>query len=502
MINPVKQDIQVNQKHSFLVFNKKNYLEKVFTKMDLVLEIPDHAENVNLICDTLIEAIVSAKEEAKKIYQSKKVCKNGKKPYITSDIVKLIKLRDKLFKKWKNAKHDKDKCRQNYTKARNQINQTICSAKVSYYQRKFSEFFGNIKNTWSTINEIIGRKKKHNIDDLIIKHFCSVKDLSVVVNNFAEVMIAQVENLMHSCEEKLFRKKNDRVLHSMVLPKLTKAELKIILTSRIKKSKAPGIDGITVSDISEDGNFNDVILKCINQSFEHGIVPNKLKTSVVRPVYKSGLHGDYNNYRPMSLLPLLSKIAEIHVSDKLTNFLEKFNVMDSNQFGFQRKRGTNDLLEVFASLINNSLNNHVHVLATFVDFSKAFDTLNHIKLLEMLENCGVRGIVLRWFEDYLKDRKFVVKVGESFSDEYPISRGVPQGSVLGPKLYALYVSDISQVFSSCRYYLFADDLVILSFHLNPEVARTNLQRELFQFQLWAHDKELQINNKKTVVMHI
>jgi len=80
------------------------------------------------------------------------------------------------------------------------------------------------------------------------------------------------------------------------LPELTKAELKIILTSRIKKSKAPGIDGITVSDMSEDGNFNDVILKCINQSFEHGIVPNKLKTSVVRPVYKSGFHGDYNNY--------------------------------------------------------------------------------------------------------------------------------------------------------------------------------------------------------------
>jgi len=114
--------------------------------------------------------------------------------------------------------------------------------------------------------------------------------------------------------------------------------------------------------------------------------------------------------------------------------------------------------------------------------------LNHGKLSDSLENCDIRGRVLNWFQDYLCDRKFTARVKETFGEELFLKRGVPQGSVLGPKLYVLYVNDIDQVFSSCQYFMYADDLVILSFHENPNVALKNLQREIFQFQLWAHTK--------------
>ena len=167
------------------------------------------------------------------------------------------------------------------------------------------------------------------------------------------------------------------------------------------EGQAPGIDGITANDIiiAKDDDFLESILMVINQSIEHSIVPKSLKQSVVRPIYKNEPHADYNNYRPISFLPLLSKILEAHIFEVMANFLAKNSMIYPEQFGSQKEKGANDLLKIFANTLNTSLNNHIPVLATFVDFSKAFDTLNNSTLLETLENYGARGKLQRAIPD-------------------------------------------------------------------------------------------------------
>jgi len=200
------------------------------------------------------------------------------------------------------------------------------------------------------------------------------------------------------------------------------------------------------------------------------------------------------------MLPsLVSKIPEAYVADKLDDFLEKFNLVDPNQFGYQRNKGTTDLLEIVTEKIYQCLNDRPHIVVSFVDFSKAFDILNHGKILSTLENIGVRGNLKR--KSYLEDRKFNLKVKDFISRDTNVTRGVPQGSILGPKLFVLYVNDISACFDKCILCLLMT-LLLLYIHRVLKVATVNLQKEFVNFQKWAHDKELTTNNKKTVLMHI
>jgi len=323
----------------------------------------------------LIQAILDAKEEAKHVLKQRRKPKKGKKPYITCEIIRLVNERDRLFREYNRAREDRESCREKFIHIRNQVNREILSSKTAYYQNKFQKNFRDTKNTWNIINEVIGRKKKISVD-VIVEHFCAVQELNSVVNCFSKNMIAQIDDLIHTFERKLFKNKKSRsVCQSIFVPDLSKPGLEQILNSRIKKFKAPGIDGITANDIiAKDDDFLESILMVINQSTEHSIVPKSLKQSVVRPIYKNGPHADYNNYRPISLLPLLSKIQEAHIFEVMVNFLAKHSIIDPQQFGFQKEKGANDLLVIFANTLNTSLNNHIHVLATFVDFSKAFDT--------------------------------------------------------------------------------------------------------------------------------
>ena len=388
-----------------------------------------------------------------------------------------------------------------YTSLRNKINGNIRRAKKMHYTELFRKNKTSMKETWKIINELTGGRK--GMKRINWERRFDETEASIAAT-FAQTFVQQVESLVEVCEPGPIYlgghiKRYERL---MFLPRIDLDTTRRILLSMDKK-KAAGADGISVRGLVEGG---DVVLPAItdliNASINSHCIPKELKVSVVTPVYKSGKKSVYNNYRPISVLPALDKIMERYVHTKVMDYLESNNLIDKHQYGFRRDRGTIQLLEDLNDLLTEKLNHRMNTLCMFVDFSKAFDTINRTKMVEALEAVGIRGTVREWMEDYLRDRRFSVKIGEKCSTMRKSERGVVQGSIMGPLMYVLYVNDMNYCFRKCQYFLYADDTIILSTHKSCEVALATLNEEFGRFQRWCHNKELCINAGKTKVMHI
>ncbi|GJQ75100.1 hypothetical protein Trydic_g9711 [Trypoxylus dichotomus] len=292
-------------------------------------------------------------------------------------------------------------------------------------------------------------------------------------------------------------------LHSLVPPMGQRiSELRSMIATMDKK-KSPGYDNIMLADVigTLDG-ISPALVRLINLSLRNAVIPSLLKVAVVTPIYKNGKKDAYTNYRPISVLSCIDKIIEKYVAKVMHDYLQKYQVLNESQYGYRKNRGTIDLLERVADIVNGKLNEHKHVLCLFIDFSKAFDRINHDKLLKILEDLGIRGPLLDWFRCFLANRRFCVKVGNEVSSLRELRAGVPQGSILGPLLYLLYVNDVQHCFQDCKCFLYADDTLILAVHKDIKKAEQMLLREFHRFQLWAHQKDLLINTSKTKLMHV
>lgn len=185
----------------------------------------------------------------------------------------------------------------------------------------------------------------------------------------------------------------------------------------------------------------------INKCFISGTFPEKLKVSRVIPVYKKGEENDPGNYRPISIIPVLSKPVEICFNNRIISFLEKCRLLSPVQFGFRRERSTTDAVNELVGHVVECFEGGESVSAVFCDLSKAFDCMSHQILLDKLVYYGVRGNSLHLVQSYLSNRSQVVEYGKILSSARPIAAGVPQGSILGPLLFILYVNEFSATFT-------------------------------------------------------
>jgi len=239
---------------------------------------------------------------------------------------------------------------------------------------------------------------------------------------------------------------------------------------------------------------------CPNKSMETGIVPDSLKLAKVIPIHKSKKYDDFTNYRPIALLTSLSKILEKLVHKRLYKFLEQNCILNDNQYGFRQNCGTIDAVTKFVSAIAQSLDKKESTLAVYLDLSKAFDTLDHNLLLKKLNFYGIRGIPLNWFESYLRQRRQYVEYMKYKSEICQVECGVPQGSVLGPLLFLLYINDLPDAIEHAQSILFADDTTIYISGKTIENLYITMNNELSKLADWYRANKLSLNETKTNFM--
>ena len=283
----------------------------------------------------------------------------------------------------------------------------------------------------------------------------------------------------------------------MYLNESTPQEASLIIKS-LKDSQAQDINGITtyyVKSASRSIAYNLSIL--FNQTIKEGMFPDMFKLAKIIPVFKNDSPLTPSNYRPISILPILSKIFERLMYNRLLSFVSTYKLLVPHQYGFQTGKSTELALNEICSNIKNTFERKETAFCIFLDFAKAFDTVNHEIFLKKLEFYGIRGTPLLWFKTYLEKRQQCTEIGNSLSDMDDITCGVPQGSILGPLLFLLYINDIVLSSNILKFYLFADDTTIFySTKVNAETEQI-LNNELNKVHNWLNCNKLSLNISKS-----
>lgn len=423
-----------------------------------------------------------------------------REPWITKGILKSSQTVQKLFKKQLH-KPKEHNAHLKYIAYRNLFNKVKRAAKQVYYSTCLEQSKGNIKQTWKTLNTLLGKTNdKGSIVDKLIINDRTVTEHKEIAQEFCSYFT----NIGPQLAEQITKPNKAKnslqanwVKSCLFLSPTDPMEIANIL-SNLKPKTSTGHDGLSTKLLK---NLTNVIANpltiLINKSLVEGVVPDSIKIAKVLPIYKKDDPYNIQNYRPISLLPAFSKIFEKVVFKRLYMFLQTKEAIFEKQYGFRPKHSTIDAMHDFLRNIYDVYERNEDGIGIFIDFTKAFDTIDHKLLLHKLYVYGIRGNAHKWFESYLTNRKQYVNYKGTSSESQKITFGVPQGSVLGPLLFLVFINDLPNCLDFCSAILFADDSNLFHSGSNKDLLIQQINQDLNNLDIWCRSNTLSLNINKT-----
>lgn len=493
----------VHQRQKRIVNNNTiNEFITLFNRESLDIIIHDNTDR-NVDIDEIFEQFYSNFDWCFKLSHPIRTPKN--KP---SDKKNAFNLSDELKNQsrqlrelnWYRKNTNDNTVHENYKNLKKQLSKNIDLEKKLYYNSIINDAENKTKKLWELVNLKLNRKNIHtnkiNIrinDDLIM-------DTCDIVNHFGKYFansVAEQVQIMFSdssVECTLPFRNNSTMFFR---PFIDEDIQKII--AQLKNKPSVGFDEVPTRLIKEcSKELSPYITNIINKSVISGKFPNKLKVAKTTPIFKKGDPELIENYRAIVTLSPFSKIIEKAIYIRLTEFLLKHNQISKCQHGFRNGYSTETATTELTQYILGSIDKGETVIGVFFDLSRAFDTLNSAFLSQKLDYLGIRGNINDWIISYTTNRQLVVKIEHTISELYDVELGTPQGSVLGPLLFILYINDLPNYIHEGKVIMYADDTTILVSGKTKEEITYKIEQVTRQFNKWCTANHLINNSNKTV----
>ena len=490
-------------KRDFKNFDQEDFILD-FLSIDWENELMDSnsEEKMKILIETT-NKLIDSHAPLKKIKNQKQI---SKKPWITNGIRNSINHKDRLYKKYITTKNNKLKTTRHteFKQYRNLLVKILRQSKNFYFKSYFIKHKNDLRLLWKGVRDVMneGRNSKNSPKVLLQgkKQISDPLDISNAFNSFfgaiAEVTKNKIVPTQKSFRDYLIQP-NERTIFLMSTNQ--NEVLELILNMSVNKGTGPGSVPTKMLKIIAS-TFSTILSKIINECFLSGIFPQILKNATIIPLHKKDSKLITGNYRNISLLSNVSKIFEKILHIRLYKFLCESNSLYDNQFGFRKGHSTSHAVIALTECIRESLDKNEFAAGVFIDLQKAFDTVDHKILLDKLNYYGIRGTTNNLLKSYLENRFQSVNIDNHNSSKILIKHGVPQGSVLGPLLFLVYINDLHVAIKHSKTFHFADDTSLLFQSKSLKTINKSINEGLKLLVTWLRSNKIGLNSNKTEII--
>ena len=494
---------KTNRHNQIRVRSLKNYTQEILIEELKKINFPDYNifSNINMAYKDLVEKILG---EVDKIAPYKVLrVKNNTQDWFDSEVAEAINLRERRLKHFKSTKLHIDE--ELYKEAKYHALKLIKEKKKQFYKEKLKENIGKPKELWKPLKSLgLPSKKGSNMANVCLKKDDKINfDEKTNANSFKDFYCNLASDLLHKLPppSKKFGITSVRNYYQTILNQLpfkfkfsnVTEDLVFKLLNDVNPDKAAGIDNLSGKFLKDGSSIlARPISKICNLSIKYSLFPTDCQIAKLKPLFKNGSTTHPKNYRPISLLPLISKIIEKVIHDQTQEFLDANKVLYKFQSGFRKGYSTDSCLSYLNNKVATGFESGLHTGMVLIDLQKAFDTINHEILINKMEFLGFSKSVTLWFKSYLSNRKFKVNLNQTFSEPGDLLCGVPQGSILGPLLFLLYINDMPQSVN-CELLLYADDTCLIFQHNDIKEIEIQLNKNFSLICDWFVDNKLSIH---------